>query len=782
MYAKNGIHLFRTNLPPDDWLLRLNPQSVVLVGSYEHQDAVLATQAAAAKLVGLLPNAIVKVRWWKDDDILRTISPAGFARLFFPLHVPGTHLGVGNEDAQNADDPRVFAETVRLWCEVVVLATAAGIPLCIGSTPMGTPQYGQYELMIPMWKQFAAARKQGVFHIYTPNAYFPVPADEGAITHLARRHETEMLRVCAVAGIEPPPILYGEYNTVESVSQSDLGPAANGLPVQLWVHGLKAAGVQASTNIYVYGDGLYDQRWIGFNIARCPGYMEAMVNDLPRTPLTFREEYAQSIVQQPEGEPVATRLDMMQYVCPPNGKQLRLFGLGDEHARCTQEADGWVLQRKNELSEEFQVTASRIRRGADTSSLYTPDGQYKGFFYIQYTKQANGALEYGCDWCPRYMEPGETFIRNAYIVELYYDGRVKAEYPATTTLTFVQFFASFTDPQSGITLKNVIELHWGGEEHYYYAEGYGLIRWWNVRENYGSWLGTLNNVSIRPPIPHVRPRPAVPFPPQGVPTAPTVVTPANPGEGVMMTVNSRDGLKHRAEGSTGATILRTLLYQQPVMAYPATKKVADGWTWIFCTNATGEPGWSASSYLTAVPQPETWTVKRNTPYVSQQGSEAAKSPNDCRVATLLMLERDWFQETLKRVPSVPTVDDLVKYTRLSNPTPPKGLDFADVDTLAKQTGFDVDYVQPMTNEKIVAYLDQGKPVSVLVDYSKYNPSGAAIAHEIAVIGYSDNAFLTHDPYLLGSNVTITKTKLAEAMKSSPGNSVGFQGFVLSDVA
>lgn len=480
--------------------------------------------------------------------------------------------------------------------------------------------------------------------------------------------------------------------------------------------------------------------------------------------------------------PVATRLDMMHYVCPPNGKQLRLFGLGDEHAQCTQETDGWVLQRKNELSEEFQVTASRIRRGADTSSLYTPDGQYKGFFYIQYTKQSNGSLDYGCDWCPRYMEPGETFIRNAHIVELYHDGRVKAEYDATTTLTFVQFHASFTDPQSGIALKNVIELHWGGEEHYYYAEGYGLIRWWNVRENYGSWLGTLNNVSIRQPIPHPRPRPVVPFPTQGVPTTPTVVTPANPGAGVMMTVNTRDGLKHRADGDTGATILRTLLYQQPVMAYPATKKVADGWTWIFCTTATGEPGWSAASYLSVVTQPEPWTVKRNTPYVSQQGSEAAKSPNDCRVATLLMLERDWFQETLKRVPSVPTVDDLVKYTRLSNPTPPKGLDFADVDTLAKQTGFDVDYVQPMTTEKIVAYLDQGKPVSVLVDYSKYNPAGAAIAHEVAVIGYSDNAFLTHDPYLLGSNVTITKAKLAEAMKSSPGNSVGFQGFVLSDVA
>ena len=251
---------------------------------------------------------------------------------------------------------------------------------------------------------------------------------------------------------------------------------------------------------------------------------------------------------------------------------------------------------------------------------------------------------------------------------------------------------------------------------------------------------------------------------------------------MLMIVNTRDGLKHRTDGTTGATILRTLLYQQPVMAYPATKKVADAWTWIFCTTATGEPGWSAATYLTAVPQAETWKVKRETPYVSQQGSEAAKSPNDCRVATLLMLERDWFQATLKRIPSVPTVDDLVKYTRLSNPNPPKGLDFADVDTLAKQTGFDVDYIQPMTTEKIVAYLDKGKPVSVLVDYSVYNPTGSKIAHEVAVIGYSDNAFLTHDPYLLGANVTITKAKLAEAMKSSPGNAVGYQGFVLSDVA
>ena len=482
-----------------------------------------------------------------------------------------------------------------------------------------------------------------------------------------------------------------------------------------------------------------------------------------------------------EESPVA-KFDMMKYVCPPNGRKLRLFGLGDEHCQCTQESDGWILQRKNELSEEFQVTPSRIRRGADTSSLYTPDGQYKGFFYIQYTKQANGALTYGCDWCPRYMEHGETFVRNAHVVEITHDNQVKAEYDATTTLTFVKFYASFTDPQSGITVNNVVELHWAGDEHYFYAENYGLIRWWNVRQNYGSWLGTLANVAIRQPIPHPRPRPVVPFPPEGIPAPPVVVTPPVLGAGVMMTVNAPDGLKHRTDGDTSATALRTLLYQQPMMVYPATSKVADGWTWVFCTTATGEPGWSALTYLSAVLPPVTWTVKLPVPFVSQQGAEAARSANDCRVATLLMLERNWFLETLKRVPTVPTVDDLVKYTRLSNPTPPKGLDFADVDALAKQTGFDVDYIQPMTNEKIVGYLNKGKPVSVLVDYSRLNPNGAAIAHEVAVIGYSDNAFLLHDPYLMGANVTVTKAKLEDAMRSSPGNSVGFQGFILSDAA
>lgn len=258
-----------------------------------------------------------------------------------------------------------------------------------------------------------------------------------------------------------------------------------------------------------------------------------------------------------------------------------------------------------------------------------------------------------------------------------------------------------------------------------------------------------------------------------------VVVPPVPGKPASYTVASAIGLKHRAAPSLSATNLRNLANGQPVTAYPDSAKTADGYTWFYCITAAGDNGWSASNFLVPVLPPQVWTVKLPVPYVSQESTTAARSPNDCRIATYLMQWRYWLMTKGATEPSVPTVDDLTKYTRLVQQPPPSGLLFADVDALAKLTGFDLDYVQPARIETIIDLLDTGKPVSVLVDYSKVNTAHKPIAHEMLVIGYSDTAFLVHDPYVLKANVTVPQAQLETAMKTTPGNSAQYQAMILN---
>ena len=167
------------------------------------------------------------------------------------------------------------------------------------------------------------------------------------------------------------------------------------------------------------------------------------------------------------------------------------------------------------------------------------------------------------------------------------------------------------------------------------------------------------------------------------------------------------------------------------------------------------------------------------PFVSQLGGSAALSNNDCLIASLLMLVRYWFRQQGLLVPIVPSVDDLIKYTPLGQPNPPKGLTFAQGIALARLLGFPAAYVQPVTESALTRILDAGSPIAVLLDYSAYNPSGAKIAHILVVHSYDAEYFWTHDPYLLGANVKLKRVQLMAAMKSSPGNSIGFQGMVLA---
>lgn len=226
-----------------------------------------------------------------------------------------------------------------------------------------------------------------------------------------------------------------------------------------------------------------------------------------------------------------------------------------------------------------------------------------------------------------------------------------------------------------------------------------------------------------------------------------------------------------------------------VTVYSAPLTSADGYTFAFAEWAANR-GYAAvdagtnhapsfdPAMLLPVP-PVTWTVSLDVPYVSQFGTTAATSNNDCGIASLAMLERYRIAQMTGIVPTVPTVDDLEQYTPLNGNPALKGLTFAQIGDLAKRTGFRLQYTQPLSAEAITGFLRDGKPVMVLLDYSVYAPGKARIAHILVVSGYNATDFLTQDPYQLGSNVNVSQAQFMQAMAGSPGNGVGFQGAVLA---
>lgn len=296
MYATYGIHLLQK--APDAWLKALNPQVVVYGAAWENQsaDTLEKFRDYARHLVTLLPRAVIGVRWWPDDNILLRMSPEVFASAFFKLHVPGTILMVGNEDASSASNPAVYQNTVALHTRVVQLATDAGIPVGTCCTAVGNPEYGQYKLLQPLFNAMADGRRRGIVHWWRPNAYAPLPFDQGEYRDLIARHIREARKLGNF-----PPTFYGEFNFVKNIQDSLSGPNSFGVTPTQWVEGLRAAALDIPEAIYCYGDGIYDSRWKEFNVGRNQGFMDAMVNNLPRVPYTAYEGWQLSKV-----DPVTT--------------------------------------------------------------------------------------------------------------------------------------------------------------------------------------------------------------------------------------------------------------------------------------------------------------------------------------------------------------------------------------------------------------------------------------------------------------------------------------------
>ena len=317
-YSLGGVHEFVTEPSPNDWLVRLNPQWMVVVGSTEHADAINKTRNHVLQRRQLLPGTAIGVRWWDDDKIATRLirrfngdveaAANYYAQTYFPLHIAGTWLMVGNEEEASKTDEGVFASVVAFHTAVAIRANAAGIPCGLCCTAMGEPEYGQYELLVPLFKamQDGRNRQNPVYHIWRPNTYFPhsqgmsLAEREALRFHLSQRHQREGREVAAEAGVEFPPLAFGEFNTVVSLVNNLDGP--NSIPdytADEWMGDLLWSEIVDAFATYCHGDGLYDTKWSSFDLRRRPEYMEAMVTRLPRVPKTLIETWKEQNMTQP---------------------------------------------------------------------------------------------------------------------------------------------------------------------------------------------------------------------------------------------------------------------------------------------------------------------------------------------------------------------------------------------------------------------------------------------------------------------------------------------------
>lgn len=176
-----------------------------------------------------------------------------------------------------------------------------------------------------------------------------------------------------------------------------------------------------------------------------------------------------------------------------------------------------------------------------------------------------------------------------------------------------------------------------------------------------------------------------------------------------------------------------------------------------------------------------WKIKLSVPYVSQLGTNAMRSNNDCGLAMLLMLIRFRQWKLTNRVADLPTVDQIEVYTSLNAKPASKDLTFAQLIAIAARLGWVATYQKNLTQDVLINYLDNNVPVGVLVEYDNFNPSDVFNgSHFVVVIGYNDTHFLTHDPYNGGANFPIKKEDLDKAMKVVVGNSGSYQGLIVYD--
>ena len=286
--------------------------------------------------------------------------------------------------------------------------------------------------------------------------------------------------------------------------------------------------------------------------------------------------------------------DLGEFVCPANGLAGVLGGLGSEHVVCRTHTDGWVEQRKNRLMEEFQVTSTEIRRGADTSDLWRlieGKDSYTGTFYVQYDLSGR----YGAKWLPRYMRVGDVTENKVRVVVYSHDGKVLHSADTTDYIKFVQYYPEY-ELQSGIVVKDVVRLVWRKDknfgatpiEGYLYAKGRGLVGWNAPALGQSTYLTALTGSVADPVRPAAPARPSVGARPAGRPPTQNLAPTLGEGQERLISTFSRI----RDGKSLSASVLIVTRAGREITVYPATRTVENGYTWHW-VEYEGKAGWQA---------------------------------------------------------------------------------------------------------------------------------------------------------------------------------------------
>jgi GH25 family lysozyme M1 (1,4-beta-N-acetylmuramidase) len=221
--------------------------------------------------------------------------------------------------------------------------------------------------------------------------------------------------------------------------------------------------------------------------------------EVPRYDQVFVWEDGRPVVDTPPptipppAPPPQAGIDMSEYLWGDGRVHVLAYRINGQtgHQRLTTAQKGnRFYQVKDGEFEEFWADEAAIYRGVDTS-------YGNGKYYVQ----RRDSLTYGAPWCPRHWTVGQTYERNP-LVSFYYkaDCRKAAEPKEgyhRTWLKFAARHATWTS-EGGVTLRDVVELHWltapGGApaEVYFYArrtgsQPGGLVAWRSSSGN-ASWI------------------------------------------------------------------------------------------------------------------------------------------------------------------------------------------------------------------------------------------------------------------------------------------------------
>lgn len=174
--------------------------------------------------------------------------------------------------------------------------------------------------------------------------------------------------------------------------------------------------------------------------------------------------------------PKPSKIDLKDYIIG-DGRRYYLAGPNFSTQELLQSqhdpTKGLYYQTKNQAWESFVIDDNWIRRDTDTS----PGG---GRFYTQ----REGGVGVPARWLPRNMAVGEDYTGTIEL-RFFWLGTCAqiSTHVVTDTRKLVKYYDRWTS-RLGITLNDVVELHWvNGGEKYFYAKNFGLVAWERIHQD-----------------------------------------------------------------------------------------------------------------------------------------------------------------------------------------------------------------------------------------------------------------------------------------------------------